>query len=172
MTIDKQKLKALAEATGGVTWSWWTSNSLLRLTTEQAGRHGPDGDAVSAHGNNVACASPYREFIEAASPATVLALVAEIETLHDRAAYWRQRAKSAEGHLYGGDFQAACKQVQHVSNYADTPLDQLDDRQKARISSVVHAVLRAVNAERDLRRPADVTGQRDKQDLTRQEDRS
>ena len=83
-------------------------------------------------------------------------------------AYWRQRAKSAEGHLYGGDFQAACREVHLVSNFADTPFDQLDDRQKAKISSVVGAVLRAVNAQRDRRRPADATDQRDNQNLTRQ----
>ncbi len=79
----------------------------------------------------------------------------------ERAAYWRQRAKSAEGHLYGGDFQVACKEVHRASSFADTPFDQLHDRQKARISSVVGAVLRAVNAQRDRRRPADFVAYRD-----------
>lgn len=83
-------------------------------------------------------------------------------------AYWRQRAKSAEGHLYGGDFQAACDEVHRVSSFADTPFDQLLDCQKAKVSSVVHAVLRAINAKRDRRRPADVKDQRDNQNLTRQ----
>lgn len=91
----------------------------------------------------------------------VLALLAEIEALHDRAAYWRQRAKSAEGHLWGGDFQAACDEVHRVSNFADTPFERLKVWQVARIISVVHAVLRAVNAQRDRRRPADFVAYRD-----------
>ena len=85
-------------------------------------------------------------------------------------AYWRQRAKSAEGHLYASDFQAACDALHLDSNYADTPAEQLTEVQKARISSAVSKVLRAENARRDLRRPTDVTDQRDNQNLTRQEE--
>lgn len=81
MTIYKEKLKALADAAGGVSWSWWTSNSTLRLTTEQNGRHGADGDAVSAHDSNVVCPRAYREFIEAVGPVTILDLLAEIGRL-------------------------------------------------------------------------------------------
>lgn len=76
-------------------------------------------------------------------------------------AYWRQRAKSAEGHLYASDFQAACDALHLDSNYADTPADQLTEVQKARISSAVNAVLRAVNARRDRRRPVDIFACRD-----------
>lgn len=91
----------------------------------------------------------------------------EIEALRARAAYWKQRAKSAEGHLYAADFQAACDEMHRVSGYSSTPHDQLTEVQKARISSAVHAVLRAVNAQRDGRRPSDATDQRDNQNLTR-----
>lgn len=111
---------------------------------------------------------PEQKVIAGANPANVLALLAEIEALHDRAAYWRQRAKSAEGHLHASDFQAACDALHLDSNYADTPAEQLTEVQKARISSAVNTVLRAVNARRDLRRPADVTDQRDNQNLARQ----
>lgn len=91
----------------------------------------------------------------------------EIGALRQRSAYWKQRAKSAEGHLFASDLQAACGALHKESNFADTPIDQLRDCQKAKISAAVHAVLRAVNDRRDLRRPADVTDQRDNQNLTR-----
>lgn len=134
-------------------------------------------------------------FIAGANPANVLSLLAEveqlkadnqmlrdedlkwqglrdqereIEALRARAGYWRQRAKSAEGHLYASDFQSACGALHLDSNYADIPVEQLTEVQKARISSAVNTVLRAVNARRDLRRPTDVTDQRDNQNLTRQ----
>lgn len=94
-----------------------------------------------------------------------LASLRKLPVLH---AYWRQRAKSAEGHLYASDFQAACDALHLDSNYADTPADQLTEVQRSRISSAVNAVLRAVNARRERRRPADVTDQRDYQNLTRQ----
>ncbi|WP_236193558.1 hypothetical protein [Pseudomonas faucium] len=81
MSSDCEKLKALAEATGGVSWTWWTSNSTLRLTTARDGRHGADGDALSAHGDSINCPETYREFIAAAHPAAVLALLAENESL-------------------------------------------------------------------------------------------
>ncbi|WP_397448155.1 hypothetical protein [Pseudomonas sp. NA-150] len=76
---DSSEIKRLAEAAGGVSWEWWTSNSVLRLTTEKMGRHGPDGDALSAHGDNVACPEVYRDFIAAANPAAVLGMIADLE---------------------------------------------------------------------------------------------
>lgn len=78
-----------------------------------------------------------------------------------RAEYWRQRAKSAEGHLYAADFKAACDELHRISNYADIPVEQLTQVQLARVSSGVNAVLRAINAERDRRRPADFVAYRD-----------
>ena len=82
---DYSELKRLAEAAGCVDWSWWTSNSALRLTTECNGRHGADGDAISAHRDSVECPEVYRAFIENASPANVSALIAEIEALRKAA---------------------------------------------------------------------------------------
>ncbi|KFE50125.1 hypothetical protein [Pseudomonas syringae] len=75
---DYSKLKELAEAAGGVHWEWWTSNSTLRLTSEKEGRHGSDGDAISAYQGNVECPEKYRAFIEVASPAAVMQLTSEL----------------------------------------------------------------------------------------------
>ncbi|WP_434577577.1 ead/Ea22-like family protein [Pseudomonas sp. Z1-6] len=77
------ELKRLAEAAGSVDWRWWDSNSTLRLTTEINGRHGADGDAIGAYRDSVQCPEAFRAFIEAASPAAVLALLAENERLRN-----------------------------------------------------------------------------------------
>lgn len=175
MSIDKARLKELAEA---ATPGQWVTDG------EYVNEHGYVLYAYVAHENSGRIAEAFANclvktdeecranaaFIAGANPANILALLAEIETLHDRAAYWRQRAKSAEGHLYASDFQAACDALHLDSNYADTPAEQLTEVQKARISSAVNKVLRAVNTRRDLRRPTDVTDQRDNQNLTRQEE--
>ncbi|AJO79393.1 hypothetical protein [Pseudomonas sp. MRSN 12121] len=78
---DYTKLQQLAEAAGGADWKWWDSNSTLRLTTEVNGRHGADGDAISAYRDSVQCPEAFRAFIEAASPAAVFALTSENERL-------------------------------------------------------------------------------------------
>jgi hypothetical protein len=74
---DYSKLQELAEAADLVDWKWWTSNSVLRLTTEREGRHGADGDAISAYRDSIQCPEAYRAFIEKASPAAIAELVAE-----------------------------------------------------------------------------------------------
>lgn len=173
MSIDKGKLKALAlAATPG---QWVTEGEYIN-------EHGHLLYAYVAHENSGMIAEAFANcrvktdeecranaaFIAGANPANVLDLLAEMESLHDRAAYWRQRAKIAEGHLYASDFQAACDALHLDSNYADTPAEQLTEVQRARISSAVNKVLRAVNARRDLRRPTDVTDQRDDPNLTHQ----
>lgn len=75
------ELRQLVEAAGSVDWKWWSSNSTLRLTTEVDGRHGNDGDAISAYQNNVQCPEVFRAFIEAASPSAVQGLIAETDQL-------------------------------------------------------------------------------------------
>lgn len=78
-------LKSAAMAAGGVEWSWWTSNSVLRLTSNLD--HGlRDGDVLSAVKSMdgtplLAIPKPYRDFIEAATPAAILALITENEHL-------------------------------------------------------------------------------------------
>ncbi len=126
-------------------------------------------------------------FAHAASPQMVLALLNDVERLEAfhafqrisadtwrkcferagkardealaRAEYWKQRAKSAEGHLFAGDFKAASAALHKVSNYAEIPYGQLSVRQLAHIESAVGSVLVAVNARRAIRRP----GSRDTQ---------
>ncbi|MBI6944382.1 ead/Ea22-like family protein [Pseudomonas putida] len=194
MKIDRDKLRALAQAaTGG---RWVTEGEYIN-------EHGHLLYAYVAHENSGMIAQAFANcrvktddecranaaFIAAACPATVLALLAEIERLNaeitdyqagatryedlvehfkkrerealERATYWRQRAKSAEGHLHASDFQAACDALHLDSNYADIPAEKLSEVQRARISSAVNTVLRAVNAQRERRRPADFVAYRD-----------
>lgn len=67
MTIDKQKLKALAEA-AGMAHGWYQETSF--------GLRGVSGRSEQA-------------FIAAASPATILALLAEIERLMNNRDMWK-----------------------------------------------------------------------------------
>lgn len=196
MSIDRTKLKILKHLALAQPEKEWSREEGEPSMIDGARMYyvkGPTGVSCWEHGARDRLSASY---IAAADPATILALLTEIERLKaentdyqagaaryedlvdhfkererealERAAYWRQRAKSAEGHLYGGDFQAACDEVHRASNYSGTPFEQLEACQVARISSLVNAVLRTVNAQRDRRRPADVTGQRDNQNLTHQ----
>lgn len=166
MNIDRDKLQALAlAATGG---RWVTEGEYIN-------EHGHLLYAYVAHENSGMIAQAFANcrvktddecranaaFIAAACPATILGLLAENKALRDRAAYWRRRAKSAEGHLHASDFQAACDALHLDCNYADTPAEHLSEVQRARISSAVYTVLRAVNAQRERRRPADFVAYRD-----------
>ena len=81
---------------------------------------------------------------------------AEVEVLRkdaDRAAYWKQRAKSAEGHLFSGDFRAAAMELHKYSRFESTPWPELTGSQHALISSAAGAVIATVNRLRDARRP-------------------
>ena len=73
---DLDKLETLARAATPGPWSWWTSNSTLRLT----GADGRDGGVLygyARHGNgDVNCAPNDQAFISAANPAALLALIA------------------------------------------------------------------------------------------------
>ena len=86
----------------------------------------------------------------------VARLKAECEGLRkdaDRAAYWKQRAKSAEGHLFSGDFRAAAMELHKYSRFESTPWPELTGSQHALISSAAGAVIATVNRLRDARRP-------------------
>lgn len=88
--------------------------------------------------------------------AEVARLSAENEALRkdaDRAAYWKQRAKSAEGHLFSGDFRAAAMELHKYSRFESTPWPELTGSQHALISSAAGAVIATVNRLRDARRP-------------------
>lgn len=71
----------------------------------------------------------------------------------ERADYWRQRAKSAEGHLFASDLRAAAVAVHESSVCAGTSWDELKDSQRWTIESVAARVISAVNGERDKRKP-------------------
>lgn len=78
-------LKATALAAGAIEWHWWTSNSELRLTSNLH-RGLRDGDVLSVVKSMdgtplLSIAKPYRDFIEAATPAAILALIADNERL-------------------------------------------------------------------------------------------
>lgn len=78
-------LKTAAISAGGIDWRWWTSNSVLRLTSNH-NRGLRDGDILCAVKSIdgtplLAIDKPYRDFIEAATPAAILALIADNERL-------------------------------------------------------------------------------------------
>jgi hypothetical protein len=95
------------------------------------------------------------EFAKAASPDAVLELIAELKELRRRADYWRQRAKSAEGHLYAGDMKAAMRELHKRTAYAGTPWEDLSVSRQAQIQGAAVAVVGAINSQRDRRLPAD-----------------
>ncbi|QLG93310.1 hypothetical protein HZF02_15650 [Pseudomonas yamanorum] len=80
-----EPLKSATLAAGGIEWAWWTSNSVLRLTSN-LNRGLQDGDVLSAiistDGRPVlAIAKTYQDFIEAATPAAILRLTTERDQL-------------------------------------------------------------------------------------------
>lgn len=190
------ELTDLARAAGSVGWKWWDSNSTLRLTTKVKGRHGADGDAISAYRDSVQCPEPFRAFIEAASPAAVLALVTENEFLTEsrnearedrnkigdrydqikiennelrktaeRAEYWKQRAKSAEGHLFSSDWRDAALELHRHSAHEATPWNELTGSQQAALYSAAGAVIAVVNNRRETRQPLDTKTTKDAEQL-------
>lgn len=82
-------------------------------------------------------------------------LKAEKEELQRLHGYWKQRAKSAEGHLFSSDFQAACRQLHSMTSFSSTPIHELDITQQAKISSAVVGILRTVEHRQTQRRPRD-----------------
>lgn len=73
----------------------------------------------------------------------------------ERSKYWKQRAKSAEGHLWCADHLVAAKALHPRTALSAIAWDDLSPAQIAQLSSAVTVVIGAVNACRDARRPAD-----------------
>lgn len=73
----------------------------------------------------------------------------------ERAEYWKQRAKSAEGHLWCADHLDAAKALHPRTALSAIAWDDLSPAQIAQLSSAVTVVIGAVNACRDARRPTD-----------------
>lgn len=91
-------LRELAQAAGGIGWTWWTSNSTLRLTSDRGSK---DGDVLSAYRAadgvaNIDCPEQYRAYIEAASPAAVLNLHAELDRVTAERDALQQRLNAAD----------------------------------------------------------------------------
>lgn len=90
MTLDLDRLEALANAVGG---DQWTPTYATR--TDLAAVWLPDGDLVCrCYGNIGHWPDPINvddvaEFIAAANPATILALIAEVRALREDAERWR-----------------------------------------------------------------------------------
>lgn len=74
--IDLNKLEALARAATPGPWTWWTSNSVLRLT----GADERDGGVLHAYARGsygaISCSPANQAFIAATNPAAVLELIA------------------------------------------------------------------------------------------------
>lgn len=75
-----------------------------------------------------------------------------------RAAYWKQRALSAEGHLVVDAMGAGARAVHSRTHMNGVPFDHAQQEHRDRCSSVATAVVLAVNAERMRRRPKDHPG--------------
>lgn len=72
-----------------------------------------------------------------------------------RARYWRQRAKSAEGHLLTSDLHAAARALHDSSHLRTTPWDELTAPWRERFIRCAGEALGAVNARRLARFPQD-----------------
>lgn len=79
----------------------------------------------------------------------------QFETERDRAEYWKQRAKSAEGHLFASDFKAAVMALHACTNFESTPWDELSGCQLGKLYRATGSVIRVVNAKRCTRAPND-----------------
>lgn len=83
--IDIEELKLISKMATPGPWEWWTSDSVLRLTAKCL----QNGTVVNAYVHNniadITCHLRNRDYIAAANPATMLALIAEIERLRSEA---------------------------------------------------------------------------------------
>jgi len=95
------------------------------------------------------------EFIAAANPIAVVTLLDELETERERANYWKQRAKSAEGHLFANDVRAAAKALHANTTQNETPFEELSEEDRQRRFRGAWTVVAAINAERNRRKPKD-----------------
>lgn len=175
MTIDKSKLRALAMAALEQQASWiasggpWpqpnarllemqfalTPTSVLELLAELQGyQQGADAEAQAV---DEARAEVRRLKAENAGLRTGYEAWERAHAdLDKRAAYWKQRAKSAEGHLFAGDFQAAAMELHKYSRFESIPWPELTGSQHALILNAAGAVIGTVNRLRNERRPKDV----------------
>jgi hypothetical protein len=86
--------------------------------------------------------------------AEIADLKREREEARDRSRYWKQRAKSAEGHLMASDLDAAARAVHSTSTLAETGWDDLTAIQRATMTRAAALAISTVNARRDARKTA------------------
>lgn len=96
----------------------------------------------------------------------------QFETERDRAEYWKQRAKSAEGHLFASDFKAAVMALHTCTNFESTPWDELSGCQLGKLYRATASVIRVVNARRCTRAPKDSDADEALRALTAERDKA
>lgn len=80
-------------------------------------------------------------------------LLAEIKEARRRASYWKQRAKSAEGHLFASDARAIAGVLHLHTSHKSTPWNELPDAARWSIEGATAAIVSALEARRHDRRP-------------------
>lgn len=118
--LDLAKIKAAAERATPGKWQWWTSNSWRRLRSEKG--HGATLSVVEPYASrsdghpDCIVSQEDMDFIEAAQPTTVLALIGRVERLEgalDQGAAWfteyaiGHRAKGADEKAMRNEERAA-----------------------------------------------------------------
>ncbi|MFV3387852.1 hypothetical protein ACNFCJ_20945 [Pseudomonas sp. NY15364] len=86
------------------------------------------------------------------------AALAELEAIKEvasRAEYWKQRAKSAEGHLFANDVRAAARALHANTTQNEIPFDELSEADRHRRYRGAWTVIASINAERARRLPHD-----------------
>lgn len=86
---------------------------------------------------------------------------AELQDALERARYWKQRAKSAEGHLFTSDMDAAAKGLHSFSRLKDVAWDDLLPQDRIALHVAAARVIAAVNGCREARNPGRVLQQVD-----------
>jgi hypothetical protein len=77
-----------------------------------------------------------------------------IEEERTRANYWRQRAKSAEGHLFASDCEAAAIALHKLTRgQRDADFSKCESQYRYSVINAAFVVIREVNSRRDCRIP-------------------
>lgn len=79
----------------------------------------------------------------------------EVERLRGLFTYWKQRAKSAEGHLFAGDVRSAARALHAITPQASTPFEELSEPDRQARLRGAWTVVASINAARLLRLPHD-----------------
>lgn len=80
-------------------------------------------------------------------------LLSELKEARYRASYWKQRAKSAEGHLFASDARAIAVVLHLRTSHKSTPWEELPDAARWSIEGATAAIVSALEARRHERLP-------------------